>query len=78
MEWFDKTRLPELLELQDNVNGMAVDVGGAAGSWRCRAFKKKRRSLLWCKARSKREATIVVMVQSKAGISCPMTRNISG
>jgi hypothetical protein len=26
---------------------------------------------------SKKEATIVAMVQSKAGISCPMTHNIS-
>jgi hypothetical protein len=33
MEWFDKTRRPELLELRDNVNGMALDVGGATGSW---------------------------------------------
>jgi hypothetical protein len=32
MELFDKTRLPKLLELQDNVNGMAVEVGGATGS----------------------------------------------
>jgi hypothetical protein len=39
MEWFDKIRLPKLLELQDNVNGMAVEVEGAAGSWRSSALK---------------------------------------